>query len=129
MTFFTISINIAMVMGLLPVVGIPLPLVSYGGSSMIVIMLSFGLIQSAHVHKITEFDLNIFVATGPKTEAYKKVLREEIEAQSLGYNIIEDVSQRHEVNAIIYADDNDIYDFSIFPDDAVIFSIFALKHS
>ena len=52
MTFFTyFSINIAMVMGLLPVVGIPLPLVSYGGSSMIVIMLSFGLIQSAHVHK------------------------------------------------------------------------------
>ena len=40
-----------MVMGLLPVVGIPLPLVSYGGSSMIVIMLGFGLIQSAHVHK------------------------------------------------------------------------------
>ena len=52
MTFFTyFSINIAMVMGLLPVVGIPLPLVSYGGSSMIVIMLSFGLIQSAHVHR------------------------------------------------------------------------------
>ena len=52
MTFFTyFSINIAMVMGLLPIVGIPLPLVSYGGSSMIVIMLSFGLIQSAHVHK------------------------------------------------------------------------------
>ena len=51
MTFFTyFSINIAMVMGLLPVVGIPLPLVSYGGSSMIVIMLGFGLIQSAHVH-------------------------------------------------------------------------------
>ncbi len=52
MTFFTyFSINIAMVMGLVPVVGIPLPLVSYGGSSMIVIMLGFGLIQSAHVHK------------------------------------------------------------------------------
>ena len=56
MTFFTyFSINIAMVMGLLPVVGIPLPLVSYGGSSMIVIMLSFGLIQSAHVHKNVGF--------------------------------------------------------------------------
>ena len=56
MTFFTyFSINIAMVMGLLPVVGIPLPLVSYGGSSMIVIMLSFGLIQSAHVHKNNRF--------------------------------------------------------------------------
>ena len=45
------SIIIAMVMGVLPIVGIPLPLISYGGSSMIVIMLSFGLIQSAHVHK------------------------------------------------------------------------------
>ncbi len=56
MTFFTyFSINIAMVMGLLPVVGIPLPLVSYGGSSMIVIMLSFGLIQSAYVHKNNRF--------------------------------------------------------------------------
>ena len=56
MTFFTyFSINIAMVMGLLPIVGIPLPLVSYGGSSMIVIMLSFGLIQSAHVHKNNRF--------------------------------------------------------------------------
>ncbi len=56
MTFFTyFSINIAMVMGLLPVVGIPLPLVSYGGSSMIVVMLSFGLIQSAYVHKNNRF--------------------------------------------------------------------------
>ena len=56
MTFFTyFSINIGMVMGLLPVVGIPLPLVSYGGSSMIVIMLGFGLIQSAHVHKNNRF--------------------------------------------------------------------------
>ena len=56
MTFFTyFFINIAMVMGLLPVVGIPLPLVSYGGSSMIVIMLSFGLIQSAHVHRDKRF--------------------------------------------------------------------------
>ena len=55
-TFFTyFAINIAMVMGLLPVVGIPLPLISYGGSSMIVIMLSFGLIQSAHVHKNNRF--------------------------------------------------------------------------
>ena len=51
-TFFSyFSINIGMVMGLLPVVGIPLPLISYGGSSMIVVMISFGLIQSAHVHR------------------------------------------------------------------------------
>ena len=45
MTFFTyFSINIAMVMGLLPVVGIPLPLVSYGGSSMISTALNIGVI-------------------------------------------------------------------------------------
>jgi rod shape determining protein RodA len=51
-TFFSyFAINIAMVMGLAPVVGIPLPLVSYGGSSMIVVMIGFGLIQSAHVHR------------------------------------------------------------------------------
>ena len=52
MTFFSyFAINIGMVMGLVPVVGIPLPLISYGGSSMIVVMICFGLIQSAHVHR------------------------------------------------------------------------------
>ena len=40
-----------MVMGLAPVVGVPLPLVSYGGSSMLVLMAAFGLVQSAHVHR------------------------------------------------------------------------------
>ena len=51
-TFFSyFSVNIAMVMGLAPVVGVPLPLISYGGSAMIVLLVSFGLIQSAHVHK------------------------------------------------------------------------------
>ena len=43
--------NMAMVMGLIPVVGVPLPLVSYGGSAMLVVLISFGLIQSAHVHR------------------------------------------------------------------------------
>ena len=43
--------NMAMVMGLIPVVGVPLPLVSYGGSAMLVLLISFGLIQSAHVHR------------------------------------------------------------------------------
>ena len=49
--FFFWAVNMAMVMGLIPVVGVPLPLVSYGGSAMLVLLLSFGLIQSAHVHR------------------------------------------------------------------------------
>jgi rod shape determining protein RodA len=50
--FFTyIFVNIGMVSGLLPVVGIPLPLVSYGGSSLITLMAGFGIIMSIHKHK------------------------------------------------------------------------------
>jgi len=70
-------------------------------------------------------DLNIFISTGSKTIEYKKILAEEIESQALNYNIIEDISRSSEINAVIYADDSDISDFSVFPDDAVIFSIFA----
>jgi len=52
MTFFLFfSVNMAMVTGLAPVVGVPLPLVSYGGSAMLVLLVAFGLIQSAHVHR------------------------------------------------------------------------------
>jgi len=52
MTFFLFfAVNMSMVMGLMPVVGVPLPLVSWGGSSMLVLMAGFGLIQSAHVHR------------------------------------------------------------------------------
>ena len=52
MTFFLFfSVNMSMVMGLAPVVGVPLPLVSYGGSAMLVLLLAFGLVQSAHVHR------------------------------------------------------------------------------
>lgn len=52
MTFFLFfSVNMAMVTGLAPVVGVPLPLVSYGGSAMIVLLIAFGMVQSAHVHK------------------------------------------------------------------------------
>ena len=52
MTFFLyFAVNMAMVMGMLPVVGVPLPLVSYGGSAMFVLMIAFGLIQSAAIHK------------------------------------------------------------------------------
>ena len=49
--FLFFAVNMAMVMGLAPVVGVPLPLVSYGGSAMLVLMLAFGLVQSAHVHR------------------------------------------------------------------------------
>lgn len=52
-TTFTlyIFINLGMVMGLLPVVGVPLPLVSYGGTVVLVVMGGFGLMLSAHLHK------------------------------------------------------------------------------
>ena len=49
--FLYFAINMAMVMGLAPVVGVPLPLVSYGGSAMLVLLGAFGLVQSAHVHR------------------------------------------------------------------------------
>jgi rod shape determining protein RodA len=49
--FFYFAVNMAMVMGLVPVVGVPLPLVSYGGSAMLVLLGGFGLIQSAHIHR------------------------------------------------------------------------------
>jgi len=49
--FFYFAVNMSMVMGLAPVVGVPLPLVSYGGSAMLVLMMGFGLVQSAHVHR------------------------------------------------------------------------------
>ncbi|WP_111558969.1 rod shape-determining protein RodA [Paracoccus sediminilitoris] len=51
-TFFLyFAINMATVMGLLPAKGSPLPLVSYGGTSLMILMLGFGLVQSAHVHR------------------------------------------------------------------------------
>ena len=50
--FLYLAINLAMVMGMAPVVGVPLPLLSYGGSATMVIMLSFGLVQSAIVHRL-----------------------------------------------------------------------------
>jgi rod shape determining protein RodA len=51
-TFFLfVFINMAMVMGLIPVVGVPLPLVSYGGTAVLSLMIGFGLIMSVHVHR------------------------------------------------------------------------------
>ncbi len=49
--FFYIAVNLSMVMGMAPVVGVPLPLLSYGGSAMLVMMVGFGLVQSAHIHR------------------------------------------------------------------------------
>jgi rod shape determining protein RodA len=52
--FLYFAVNMAMVMGLAPVVGVPLPLVSWGGSSMMMILIGFGLVQSACVHRPRE---------------------------------------------------------------------------
>lgn len=49
--FLYLAVNLSMVMGLAPVVGVPLPFLSYGGSAMLVLLVAFGLIQSAHVHR------------------------------------------------------------------------------
>lgn len=52
LTFFVyVFVNIGMVSGLLPVVGVPLPLVSYGGTSMVTLMAAFGVIMSVGTHK------------------------------------------------------------------------------
>jgi rod shape determining protein RodA len=51
--FLYVFINMAMVMGLIPVVGVPLPLISYGGTSMLAVMMGFGLVISALVHRET----------------------------------------------------------------------------
>ena len=49
--FFYILVNIGMVSGQLPVVGIPLPLISYGGTSMVTLMIGFGIIMSVNTHR------------------------------------------------------------------------------
>lgn len=52
LTFFTYTfVNMGMVTGILPVVGVPLPLVSYGGTSMLTLSLGFGMLMSIHSHK------------------------------------------------------------------------------
>ena len=49
--FFYVFVNVAMVTGVLPVVGIPLPLISYGGTSMVTLMAGFGIIMGACTHR------------------------------------------------------------------------------
>ena len=51
--FFYIMINGLMVMGLIPVVGIPMPLLSYGGTAMLTVMFGFGLLMSVYIHRDT----------------------------------------------------------------------------
>lgn len=53
--FLYVFVNIAMVMGVIPVGGVPLPLVSHGGSAMFTVMIGFGLLMSVHVHRDVEF--------------------------------------------------------------------------
>jgi len=51
-TFFVyLFVNIGMVIGILPVVGVPLPLISYGGTSMVTLLASFGILMSIHTHR------------------------------------------------------------------------------
>jgi rod shape determining protein RodA len=52
LTFFTyVFVNIGMVSGILPVVGVPLPMISYGGTSLVTLLLGFGILMSIHTHK------------------------------------------------------------------------------
>jgi rod shape determining protein RodA len=51
-TFFVyVFVNIGMVSGILPVVGVPLPLVSYGGTSILTLFAGFGIVMSIHTHR------------------------------------------------------------------------------
>ena len=53
--FLYVFINIAMVMGIVPVVGVPLPLISYGGTAMLTIMAALGLLMSVYIHRDVRF--------------------------------------------------------------------------
>jgi rod shape determining protein RodA len=52
LTFFTyVFVNIGMVSGILPVVGVPLPFISYGGTSLVTVLLGLGILMSISTHK------------------------------------------------------------------------------
>jgi len=53
--FLYCFVNIAMVIGVIPVGGVPLPLISHGGSAMITMMVAFGVLMSVQVHRNVEF--------------------------------------------------------------------------
>lgn len=52
-----VGINIGMVIGLLPVVGIPLPLISYGGTAIVTVMIGFGLLMAVHLNRANDMTL------------------------------------------------------------------------
>jgi rod shape determining protein RodA len=58
--FLYCFVNLSMVMGLIPVGGVPLPLISYGGSALTAVMLGFGVLMSIHVHRDAEFTVEDF---------------------------------------------------------------------
>jgi rod shape determining protein RodA len=58
--FLYCFVNLSMVMGLIPVGGVPLPLISYGGSALTAVMLGFGVLMSIHVHRDVEFAVSEF---------------------------------------------------------------------
>ena len=49
--FIYVAVNMGMVLGLIPIVGAPLPIMSYGGSSMMAIMIGLGIVMSCKIHK------------------------------------------------------------------------------
>ena len=49
--FVYVTVNMSMVLGLLPIVGAPLPILSYGGSSMLAMMFGLGIVMSCNVYK------------------------------------------------------------------------------
>ena len=51
MIFFHVFVNVGMTMGIMPITGVPLPLVSYGGSFLLIIMVCLGLVQSVWLHR------------------------------------------------------------------------------
>ena len=52
-----VVINVGMVIGLLPVVGIPLPLISYGGTVIVTVMIGFGLLMAVHLNRANDMTL------------------------------------------------------------------------
>lgn len=58
--FISAFVNIGMVTGILPVVGIPLPLVSYGGTSLVTLSMAFGILMSIHTHRVFFTDMPSF---------------------------------------------------------------------
>jgi rod shape determining protein RodA len=62
--FLFVFINTAMVMGIIPVVGVPLPLISYGGTAMLTVLIGFGLIMSVYIHRDSRFGRHGFGEEG-----------------------------------------------------------------